>query len=162
MITIKINEQMDAQKDVNLDARAEFKMIDDKTATLDDYAIIEIYLFANDDLEEEKEHAANICERYTNGEIMQALALMNYRKDDHFERLPKYVDEFNRSLKSGEPMDFYDFIKNEDDLRAYLESEWIAENEENRENEINEYLKDCGDDYIYSPIGTLFLNRFRV
>lgn len=100
----------------------------------------------------EQELAAAYCKQYTNEQIMQALALMDYKQEDDFDKLPKYVTEFEESLKSGEPMNFYDFIKNEDDLRDYLTEEWPDEN-------IDEYLEKYGDDYVYSPLGALFLNR---
>lgn len=161
MTTIEINNNATEQKDLFFDRmRGEFKMIDENTGMISDYAIIKFDYDVEDtdQVKTEQELAEAYCKQYTNEQIMQALALMDYKKVDDFDKLPKYIAEFEESLKSGEPMDFYDFIKNEDDLREYLESEWIAENEENRENEINEYLEKYGSDYIYSAIGALFLN----
>lgn len=154
MTTIEINNNMTEQEEnaVWFNYRPDFKMIDDNTGMIGDYAIIKFNERDPEDLESEKESAADICERYTNDEIMRALALMDYRKDDHFDRLPKYINEFNRSLKSGEPMDFYPFVKDESELRGYLEDEMIT-------GDVDEYLESARDLYIYSPLGALFLNN---
>lgn len=163
MITIKINnnitkKELDA---IMLERRPEFTMIDDNTGTIGNYAIVEIYLFANDDFDDEKESVADLCKRYTNEEIMQALILMTYEKVDYFDRLPKYIDEFNRSLKSGEPMRFFPDATNEKEIREYLkdESRFPGANDEDLEKEANETLEKYGDDYFYTPIGTINLNR---
>ena len=154
MTTIEINnnitkKELDA---IMLERRPEFTMIDENTGMIDNYAIVKFDEKDPEDLESEKENAADLCKRYTNEEIMQALILMTYEKGDYFDRLPKYIDEFNRSLKSGEPMSFYPDATNENELREYLKEEWQDEN-------IDEYLKDYGDDYFYSAIGTICLNR---
>ena len=165
MTTIKINNNIPEQKEIFFDRmRGEFKMIDESTGIIKNYAIIEFDydIEDTDQVKTEQECVADICKRYTNEQIMQALALMDYKKVDDFDKLPKYIAEFEESLRSGEPMEFYDFIKNEDDLREYLESEWIAENEENKEKEINEHIKIFGNQYIYSPLGALFLNEMVV
>lgn len=155
MATIKINEQANEQKKPFFNQmRAEFKMIDETTATVSGFATIKFDYDVEDidQVKTEQELAAAYCKQYTNEQIMQALALMDYKQEDDFDKLPKYVTEFEESLKSGEPMNFYDFIKNEDDLRDYLTEEWPDEN-------IDEYLEKYGDDYVYSPLGALFLNR---
>ena len=154
MTKIQINDKMTKQElnEMNLDARAEFKMIDENTGMIGNYAIIKFYERDPQDLDDEKETAAEICERHTNEEIMQALVLMTYEKVDDFDRLPKYIDEFNRSLKSGEPMRFLPDATNEKELREYLKEERPYE-------DIDEHLKKYGDDYFYSPIGTIDLNR---
>ena len=145
MTKIEINDQftkkeMDA---IMLERRPEFTMIDENTGMIDNYAIVKFDERDPEDLESEKENAADLCIRYTNEEIMQALILMTYEKGDYFDRLPKYIDEFNRSPKSGEPMSFYPDATNE---------KWQDIN-------IDEHMKDYGDDYFYSAIGTICLNR---
>lgn len=155
MTTIKINEQANEQKKPFFNQmRAEFKMIDETTATVSGFATIKFDYDVEDtdQVKTEQEIAADICERHTNIQIMQALALMDYKKVDDFDTLPKYITEFEESLKSGEPMGFYPFATNEKELRGYLENEMIDQN-------IDEHLKDFGDQYIYSPLGALFLNR---
>ena len=155
MATIKINNNIPEQKEIFFDRmRGEFKMIDETTATVSGFATIKFDYDVEDvdQVKTEQELAAAYCKQYTNEQIMQALALMDYKQEDDFDKLPKYVTEFEESLKSGEPMNFYDFIKNEDDLRDYLTEEWPDEN-------IDEYLEKYGDDYVYSPLGALFLNR---
>lgn len=154
MTKIQISDKMTKQElnEMNLDARAEFKMIDENTGMIGNYAIIKFYERDPQDLDDEKESAAEICERYTHEEIIPALALMAYQQDDRFDKLPEYIAEFEKSRKSGEPMGFYPFATNEKELRGYLEDEMIDQN-------IDEHLKDFGDQYIYSPLGALFLNR---
>lgn len=154
MTKIQINDKMTKQElnEMNLDARAEFKMIDENTGMIGNYAIIKFYERDPQDLDDEKESAAEICERYTHEEIIPALALMAYQQDDRFDKLPEYIAEFEKSRKSGEPMGFYPFATNEKELRGYLEDEMIDQN-------IDEHLKDFGGQYIYSPLGALFLNR---
>lgn len=155
MATIKINEQANEQKKPFFNQmRAEFKMIDETTATVSGFATIKFDYDVEDidQVKTEQELAAAYCEQYTNEQIMQALALMDYKQDDRFDKLPEYIAEFEKSRKSGEPMGFYPFATNEKELRGYLEDEMIDQN-------IDEHLKDFGDQYIYSPLGALFLNR---
>lgn len=155
MTKIEIKEMTKQEQDALMFNRhPEFKMIDETTATVSGFATIKFDYDVEDidQVKTEQELAAAYCEQYTNEQIMQALALMDYKQEDDFDKLPKYVTEFEESLKSGEPMNFYDFIKNEDDLRDYLTEEWPDEN-------IDEYLEKYGDDYVYSPLGALFLNR---
>ena len=165
MTTIKINNNITEPKEVFFDRmRGEFKMINENTGIIKNYAIIEFDYDIEDidQVKTEQEYVSDICKRYTNEQLMQALALMDYEHVNDFDKLPKYVTKFEESLKSGEPMEFYDFIKNEDDLREYIESEWTAENEETKEKEINEHIKIFGNQYIYSPLGALFLNEMVV
>lgn len=153
MTKIEIKEMTKQEQDALLFNRhPEFKMIDKNTGTIGSYAIIKFNERDPQDLDDEKENAAEICERYTHEEIMPALALMAYQQDDRFDKLPEYIAEFEKSRKSGEPMGFYPFATNEKELRGYLEDEMIDQN-------IDEHLKDFGDQYIYSPLGALFLNR---
>lgn len=153
MTKIEIKEMTKQEQDALLFNRhPEFKMIDKNTGTIGSYAIIKFNERDPQDLDDEKENAAEICERYTHEEIIPALALMAYQQDDRFDKLPEYIAEFEKSRKSGEPMGFYPFATNEKELRGYLEDEMIDQN-------IDEHLKDFGDQYIYSPLGALFLNR---
>ncbi|MDU5649390.1 MAG: hypothetical protein E6042_10460 [Haemophilus parainfluenzae] len=155
MTTIKINEQANEQKKPFFNQmHAEFKMIDETTATVSGFATIKFDYDVEDtdQVKTEQEIAADICERHTNIQIMQALALMDYKKVDDFDKLPKYITEFEESLKSGEPMDFYPFVASEKELRGYLEDEFVT-------GDVDEHLKEFGDQYIYSPLGALFLNR---
>lgn len=153
MTTIKITEMTKQEQDALMFNRhPEFKMIDENTGMIGDYAIIKFNERDPEDLESEKESAAEICERYTHEEIIPALALMDYQQDDHFDKLPKYVAEFEKSRKSGKPMYFHPFATNEKELYDYLTEEWPDEN-------IDEYFEKYGNDYVYSPLGTLFLNR---
>ena len=153
MTKIEITEMTKQEQDALMFNRhPDFKMIDENTGMVGSYAIIKFNEKDPQDLDDEKESAAEICERYTHEEIMPALALMAYQQDDRFDKLPEYIAEFEKSRKSGEPMDFYPFATNEKELREYLEDEMIDQN-------IDEHLKDFGDQYIYSPLGALFLNR---
>lgn len=153
MTKIEIKEMTKQEQDALLFNRhPEFKMIDKNTGTIGSYAIIKFNERDPQDLDDEKENAAEICERYTHEEIIPALALMAYQQDDRFDKLPEYIAEFEKSRKSGEPMGFYPFATNEKELRGYLEDEMIDQN-------IDEHLKDFGGQYIYSPLGALFLNR---
>lgn len=153
MTKIEIKEMTKQEQDALLFNRhPEFKMIDKNTGTIGSYAIIKFNERDPQDLDDEKENAAEICERYTHEEIIPALALMAYQQDDRFDKLPEYIAEFEKSRKSGEPMGFYPFATNEKELRGYLENEMIDQN-------IDEHLKDFGGQYIYSPLGALFLNR---
>lgn len=153
MTKIEIKEMTKQEQDALLFNRhPEFKMIDKNTGTIGSYAIIKFNERDPQDLDDEKESAAEICERYTHEEIIPALALMAYQQDDRFDKLPEYIAEFEKSRKSGEPMGFYPFATNEKELRGYLENEMIDQN-------IDEHLKDFGGQYIYSPLGALFLNR---
>lgn len=153
MTKIEIKEMTKQEQDALMFNRhPEFKMIDENTGAIDSYAIIKFNERDPQDLDDEKESAAEICERYTHEEIIPALALMAYQQDDRFDKLPEYIAEFEKSRKSGEPMGFYPFATNEKELRGYLENEMIDQN-------IDEHLKDFGDQYIYSPLGALFLNR---
>lgn len=153
MTKIEIKEMTKQEQDALLFNRhPEFKMIDENTGTIGSYAIIKFNERDPQDLDDEKENAAEICERYTHEEIIPALALMAYQQDDRFDKLPEYIAEFEKSRKSGEPMGFYPFATNEKELRGYLEDEMIDQN-------IDEHLKDFGGQYIYSPLGALFLNR---
>lgn len=153
MTKIEIKEMTKQEQDALLFNRhPEFKMIDKNTGTIGSYAIIKFNERDPQDLDDEKENAAEICERYTHEEIIPALALMAYQQDNRFDKLPEYIAEFEKSRKSGEPMGFYPFATNEKELRGYLENEMIDQN-------IDEHLKDFGGQYIYSPLGALFLNR---
>ena len=153
MTKIEIKEMTKQEQDALLFNRhPDFKMIDENTGMVGSYAIIKFNEKDPQDLDDEKESAAEICERYTHEEIIPALALMAYQQDDRFDKLPEYIAEFEKSRKSGEPMGFYPFATNEKELRGYLEDEMIDQN-------IDEHLKDFGDQYIYSPLGALFLNR---
>lgn len=153
MTKIEIKEMTKQEQDALLFNRhPEFKMIDENAGMIGDYAIVKFHERDPQDLDDEKESAAEICERYTHEEIIPALALMAYQQDDRFDKLPEYIAEFEKSRKSGEPMGFYPFAANEKELRGYLEDEMIDQN-------IDEHLKDFGDQYIYSPLGALFLNR---
>lgn len=153
MTKIEIKEMTKQEQDALMFNRhPEFKMIDENTGTIGSYAIIKFNERDPQDLDDEKESATEICERYTHEEIIPALALMAYQQDDRFDKLPEYIAEFEKSRKSGEPMGFYPFATNEKELRGYLENEMIDQN-------IDEHLKDFGDQYIYSPLGALFLNR---
>lgn len=153
MTKIEITEMTKQEQDALMFNRhPDFKMIDENTGMVGSYAIIKFNEKDPQDLDDEKESAAEICERYTHEEIMPALALMAYQQDDRFDKLPEYIAEFEKSRKSGEPMGFYPFATNEKELRGYLEDEMIDQN-------IDEHLKDFGGQYIYSPLGALFLNR---
>lgn len=153
MTKIEIKEMTKQEQDALLFNRhPEFKMLDESTGTIGSYAIIKFNERDPQDLDDEKESAAEICERYTHEEIIPALALMDYKKVDDFDKLPKYITEFEESLKSGEPMDFYPFVASEKELRGYLEDEFVT-------GDVDEHLKEFGDQYIYSPLGALFLNR---
>ena len=153
MTKIEITEMKKQEQDALMFNRhPDFKMIDENTGMVGSYAIIKFNEKDPQDLDDEKESAAEICERYTHEEIMPALALMAYQQDDRFDKLPEYIAEFEKSRKSGEPMGFYPFATNEKELRGYLEDEMIDQN-------IDEHLKDFGGQYIYSPLGALFLNR---
>lgn len=153
MTKIEITEMTKQEQDALMFNRhPDFKMIDENTGMVGSYAIIKFNEKDPQDLDDEKESAAEICERYTHEEIMPALALMAYQQDDRFDKLPEYIAEFEKSRKSGEPMGFYPFATNEKELRGYLENEMIDQN-------IDEHLKDFGGQYIYSPLGALFLNR---
>ena len=153
MTKIEIKEMTKQEQDALLFNRhPEFKMLDENTGTIGSYAIIKFNERDPQDLDDETESAAEICERYTHEEIIPALALMAYQQDDRFDKLPEYIAEFEKSRKSGEPMGFYPFATNEKELRGYLEDEMIDQN-------IDEHLKDFGGQYIYSPLGALFLNR---
>lgn len=177
MITIEINNQMTEQeeKKINLRDHPEIKFLTETRykaiATIGKLATVTIS--ANrfeDDLEEEKERAAEICKTYTNGEIMAALALMAYKKENDLTKLSGYYVDLMRSCQDA-PMIFYPFIKNEEELREDLKSEEeLAEvlKEENIDdiderlaecgNRVSEYLAECGNQYFYTPLGTLFLN----
>lgn len=156
MITVKINNQMTKQeeKEMNLRDHPEIKFTsetsDKAVATLGKIAtvIIRGNRFEKD-LEEEKERAAEICDNYTNGEIMTALALMAYKKENDLNKLPGYYAELMRSFQSA-PIWFYPFIKNEEELREELKGENI--------DDIDEYLTENGHQYFYTEVGTLFLN----
>lgn len=153
MTKIEITEMTKQEQDALMFNRhPDFKMIDENTGMVGSYAIIKFNEKDPQDLDDEKESAAEICERYTHEEIMPALALMAYQQDDRFDKLPEYIAEFEKSRKSGEPMDFYPFAKNEKELRGYLE-------EERPDQDIDEYLEKYRDDYFYTAIGTLDLNR---
>ena len=153
MTKIEIKEMTKQEQDALMFNRhPDFKMIDENTGMVGSYAIIKFNEKDPQDLDDEKENAAEICERYTHEEIIPALALMAYQQDDRFDKLPEYIAEFEKSRKSGEPMGFYPFATNEKELRGYLEDEMIDQN-------IDEHLKDFGGQYIYSPLGALFLNR---
>lgn len=153
MTKIEIKEMTKQEQDALMFNRhPEFKMIDDNTGTIGSYAIIKFNERDPEDLESEKESAAEICERYTHEEIIPALALMAYQQDDRFDKLPEYIAEFEKSRKSGEPMGFYPFATSEKELRGYLEDEFLT-------GDVDEHLKEFGDQYIYSPLGALFLNR---
>ena len=153
MTKIEITEMTKQEQDALMFNRhPDFKMIDENTGMVGSYAIIKFNEKDPQDLDDEKESAAEICERYTHEEIMPALALMAYQQDDRFDKLPEYIAEFEKSRKSGEPMDFYPFVASEKELRGYLEDEFLT-------GDVDEHLKEFGDQYIYSPLGALFLNR---
>lgn len=155
MTKIEITEMTKQEQDALMFNRhPEFKMIYETTATVSGFATIKFDYDVEDtdQVKTEQEIAADICERHTNIQIMQALALMDYKKVDDFDKLPKYITEFEESLKSGEPMDFYPFVASEKELRGYLEDEFVT-------GDVDEHLKEFGDQYIYSPLGALFLNR---
>ena len=56
------------------------------------------------------------------------------------------------------PMDFYPFIKSEDEMREYLYDEWINDEGENTTQAVNEYIESLGDKYEYTRIGALIWN----
>lgn len=157
MTTIEINNRMTEQEEneLNLDARPEFKIEmetgDKATATVGKIATVTIR--ANQfekDLEERKETAAAIISPLTNVQIMLGLTFMTYKKENSLNKLPTYVAELATIFNSREPIGFFPFVKNEEELREYLKEEGIED--------IDEHLNEYGDQYIYSPLGTLFLN----
>lgn len=157
MTTIEINNTMTEQeeKEINLDARPEVKFTTETggraTATVGKIATVFIkgYHFEKD-LEERKETAAEILAPLTNVQIMLALTFMTYKKENSLVKLPTYVAELAARFNSREPIGFFPFVKNEEELREYLKDEGIED--------IDEHLNEYGDQYIYSAVGTLFLN----
>ena len=160
MTTIEINEKMTEKEEnaVMFNYRPDFKMIDDNTGMIGDYAIIKFNERDPQVFDDEKERAAEICDRYTNMEIMQALVLMIHKGESELYRLPKYIAEFNNMSEYDRPMDFYPFIKSEDEMREYLYNEWINDRGENTTQEVNEYIESLGDKCEYTPIGALIWN----
>lgn len=157
MTTIEINNTMTEQEEneLNLDARPEFKIEtetgDKAIATVGKIATVTIRAnHFEKDLEERKETAAEILAPLTNIQIMQALTFMTYKKENSLNKLPAYVAELATIFNSGEPMEFFPFIKNEEELREYLK-ELLGSG-------TDEHLNEYGDQYIYSALGTLFLN----
>lgn len=149
MTTIEINEMTKQEQDALLFNRhPEFKMIDENTGMIGNYAIIKFDDSDREDPVSKKTRATDLCENYTHEEIIPALALMAYRQDNHFGRLPKYIAEFEELRQSGKPMSFYPFATNEKELRGCLKDEIL-------DQDVDEYLKKHGDDYFYSPIGAL-------
>lgn len=130
-----------------LGMRPAFRMIDRTTATIDDYATIKFFC-RPEDLFTEKKAACDLCKRHTNGEILPALAFMNVVHEDDLYTL---LD--NLRMFESEPMIFYPFVKNEKELREYLESDWNAP-----ADEVNDHIQRFGNRYEYSPIGAIFAN----
>lgn len=157
MTTIEINNRMTEQeeKELNLDARPEVVFTtetgDKATANVGKIATVTIrgYHFEKD-LEERKETAAEILAPLTNIQIMLALTFMTYKKENSLNKLPTYVAELATIFNSREPIGFFPFVKNAEELREYLKEEGIED--------IDEHLTEYGDQYIYSALGTLFLN----
>lgn len=156
MITVKINNQMTKQeeKEFSFYDHPEIKFTsetsDKAVATIGKIATVTIRgNHFEKDLEEEKERAAEICNNYTNGEIMAALALMAYKKDNDLNKIPEYYAKLMCSFQSA-PILFYPLIKNEEELRQELKEEYI-------EN-VDEHLTENGHQYFYTEVGTLFLN----
>ena len=160
MTTIKINTQMTEKEEnaVWLNHHPDFKMINDNTGMIGDYAIIEFDERDPQNFDDEKERAEEICEQYTNIEIMQALALMHYKGDHELYRLPRYIEEFNKMGDYDRPMDFYPFVKNDDDMREYLYVGWIPNNKDNVMQEINEHIESLRGYCDYTRIGALIWN----
>lgn len=159
MTTIEIKEMTKKEQDALwLNDRPDFKMIDENTGMIGNYAIIEFNERDPQVFDDEKERAAEICERYTNIEIMQALVLMTHEGKSELYQLPKYIAEFSRMGEYDRPMDFYPFIKNEDEMREYLYEEWINDRGENTTQEVNEYIESLGDQCEYTSIGALIWN----
>lgn len=159
MTTIEIKEMTKKEQDALwLNDRPDFKMIDENTGMIGNYAIIEFNERDPQVFDDEKERAAEICERYTNIEIMQALVLMIHRGESELYKLPKYIAEFSRMGEYDRPIDFYPFIKNEDEMRQYLYDEWINDEGENTMQAVNEYIESFGDECEYTPIGALIWN----
>lgn len=159
MTTIEIKEMTKKEQDALwLNDRPDFKMIDENTGMIGNCAIIEFNERDPQVFDDEKERAAEICERYTNIEIMQALVLMIHRGESELYKLPKYIAEFSRMGEYDRPIDFYPFIKNEDEMRQYLYDEWINDEGENTMQAVNEYIESFGDECEYTPIGALIWN----
>lgn len=160
MTTIEINNSLQSYEwknlanNTNLNAHPDFKMIDETTATIGGYAIIRFNCNPEnlEDIEMEKEDAADLCKRYTNGQILPALALMTMVRERDLSVLPDAVEEYeNPFFESDKNREFYPFVSNEKELHEYLEDELI-------DGDVDEHMERFKNQYVHSPIGTIFLN----
>lgn len=156
MTTIKINNKITEQErnEISFERHPEFKMIDENTGMIGKYAIIEFDYDIEDDYEVKlsQECVSDLCERHTNIEIMQALALMASKGKNSLYKLQKYINEFNNMSEYDRPIDFFPLVTNESKLQRELCLGWFG-----NMKEANEYIESLPN-VEYSPIGALVHN----